>query len=60
MDYTGTNIERAKVGRQRNMLQRKEQEKYPEKELNKMEASKLQEYKTMVLKILQKLRKRMN
>ena len=43
--------------RQRNSLQIKEQEKSPEKELNKMEANNLPdtEFKTMVIRMLKKL-----
>ena len=43
--------------RQRNSSQVKEQEKSPEKKLNEMEASKLQdtEFKTMVIWMLKKL-----
>ena len=44
--------------RQRNMAQKKEQEKSPEKELNEMEVSKLPdtEFKTMAIKMLKELR----
>ena len=44
----------AKMGRQRNMSQMKEQNKTPEKELNKMETSNLlvAELKTMVIRML--------
>ena len=43
--------------RQRNMAQMKEQIKTPEKELNKMEASKLPdaEFKTLVIRMLKDL-----
>lgn len=44
------------------MSQMKEQEKSPEKEASKMEASNLPntEFKTMVLKMLKELRRKMN
>ena len=43
------------MGRQRNVAQMKEQEKSPEKEPNKMEANKLPEFKTMVIRVLRDL-----
>ena len=51
--------ETAKVGRQRNRSQMKEQEKYPEKELNEMEASHLSdtEFKVMVIRMLKGMKK---
>ena len=50
--------EAAKVRRQRNMAQTKEQIKTPEKELNKMEISNLSEaeFKTLVIRMLKELR----
>ena len=50
--------EAAKVRRQRNMSQMKEQIKTPEKELNKMEISHLSdtEFKTLVVRMLKELR----
>ena len=49
--------EAAKTRRQRNMAQKKEEIKTPEKELNKMEISNLSdaEFKTLVIRILNKL-----
>ena len=43
--------------RQRNMVQMKEQNKTPEKELNKMETSNLShaEFKTLVIRMLKEL-----
>ena len=48
--------------RQRNMSQMKEQDKTPEKELNKMETSNLPdaEFKTLVIRMLNELRRRVN
>ena len=48
--------------RQRNMSQMKEQEKYPERELNKMETRKLPdtEFKTMVIRMLKELNENFN
>ena len=48
--------------RQRKMSQMKEQDKTPEKELNKMETSKLQdaELKTLVVRMLNELRGRVD
>ena len=48
--------------RQRNMAQMKEQNKTPEKELNKMEASKLldAEFKTLVIRMLSELSENFN
>ena len=48
--------------RQRNMAQMKEQTKTPEKELNKMEASKLldAEFKTLVIRKLKELSEDLN
>ena len=45
--------------RQRNMAQIKEQNKTPEKELNKMEISNLldAEFKTLAIRILQRIKK---
>ena len=45
--------EAAKLGRQRHMAQMKEQNKTPEKELNKMEISSLSdaEFKTLVIRM---------
>ena len=49
--------EAAKMRRQRNMAQMKEQIKTPEKELNEMEISNQSdaEFKTLVIRILKKL-----
>ena len=49
--------EAAKVGRQRNMTQMKEQNKTPEKELNEMEISNLSnaEFKTLVIRMFKEL-----
>ena len=49
--------EAAKMRRQRNMAQMKEQNKTPEKELNKMETNNLSdaEFKTLVIKMLNEL-----
>ena len=49
--------EDAKMGRQKNMAQMKEQIKTPEKELNKMEISNLSdvEFKTLVIRMLGEL-----
>ena len=46
------------MGRQRKIPQMKEQEKFPEKELNEMEASNLPDIdvKSMVIKMLKELR----
>ena len=54
--------EAAKVRRQRNMAQMKEQIKTPEKELNKMEASNLPdaEFKTLVIRMLNELKGRVD
>ena len=48
--------------RQRNMAQMKEQNKTPEKELNKMEISNLSdaEFKTMVIRMLQEFTEDLN
>ena len=48
--------------RQRNMAQMKEQVKTPEKELNKMEISKLlyAEFKTLVIRMLSELSENFN
>ena len=48
--------------RQRNMAQMKEQNKTPEKELNKMEISNLSdaEFKTLVIRMLKKLTEDLN
>ena len=50
--------EAVKMRRQRNMAQMKEQNKHPEKELNKMEISNLSdaEFKTLVIRMLEELR----
>ena len=50
--------EAAKMRRQRNMAQLKEQNKTPEKELNEIEISNLSdiEFKTLVIRMLKKLR----
>ena len=47
------------MGRQRNIPQKKKQEKSPEKELNEMEASILSdaEFKVMVIRILNSMKK---
>ena len=47
------------MGRQRNTLQIKEQQKSPERELNKMESSNLSdiEFKVMVIRILNSMKK---
>ena len=49
--------EAAKMSRQRNMAQMKEQIKTPEKELNKMEISNMSdaEFKTLVTRMLKEL-----
>ena len=49
--------EAAKIRRQRNVAQMKEQNKTPEKELNKMEISNLSdaEFKTLVIRMLKEL-----
>ena len=54
--------EAAKKRRQRNMAQMKEQNKTPEKELNKMEISKLldAEFKTLVIRMLKELGRHFN
>ena len=54
--------EAAKMRRQRNMAQRKEQIKTPEKELNKMEISNLSdaEFKTLVIRMLKELSEDLN
>ena len=48
--------------RQRNMTQMKEENKIPEKELNKMEANKLLEadFKMLVIRMLKKLSENLN
>ena len=48
--------------RQRNIAQMKEQNKSPEKELNKMEISNLSdaEFKTLVIRMLKELSKNLN
>ena len=48
--------------RQRNMAQMKEQNKSPEKELNKMEASNVPdaEFKTLVIRMLKELSENLN
>ena len=50
------------MGRQRNMLQVKEQETPPERNLNKVEASNQPdiEFRTMVIRMLKELRGRMD
>ena len=50
------------MGRQRNMLQVKEQETHPERNLNKVEASNQLdiEFRTMVIRMLKELRGRMD
>ena len=50
------------MGRQRNRSQMKEQNKAPEKEFTKMETSNLPdaEFKPLTVKILKKLRRRVN
>ena len=52
----------AKMRRQRNMSQMKEQNKTPGKELNKMEISNLldTEFKTLVIRMLNELRERVD
>ena len=50
----------AKMRRQRNMDQMKEENKTPEKELNKMETSNLLELKILVIKMLNELSKNFN
>ena len=50
----------AKMRRQRNMDQMKEENKTPEKELNKMETSNLLELKRLVIKMLNELSKNFN
>ena len=54
--------ETAKMRRQRNTAQMKEQNKFPEKELNKMETSNLldAEFKTLVIKMLNELSENLN
>ena len=54
--------EAGKMRRQRNMSQIKEQNKHPEKELNKMKTSKLTEagFKTLVIQMLSELRERVD
>ena len=54
--------EAAKIRRQRNMAQKKEQIKTPEKELNEMEISKLSdaEFKTLVIRMLKELCEALN
>ena len=54
--------EAAKMSRQRNMAQMKEQKKTPEKELNKMEISNLSdaEFKTLVIRMLKELSEDLN
>ena len=56
--HRNTHREAAKMRRQRNMAQMKEQIKTPEKELNEIEISNLShiEFKTLVIKMLKKLR----
>ena len=55
-------MEAAKMRRQRNMAQMKEQIKTPEKELNKMEISKISEaeFKTLVIRMLKELSEDLN
>ena len=50
------------MGKQRNMSHMKEQNKAPEKELNKMETSNLldADFKTLVIRMLKKLRGRVD
>ena len=50
----------AKMRRQRNMDQMKEENKTPEKELNKMETSNLLDLKILVIKMLNELSKNFN
>ena len=56
--HRNKHMEAAKMRRQRNVLQIKEQIKTPEKELNKMEISNLSEthFKTLVIRMLKELR----
>ena len=56
--YRNKYKEAAKMGGQRNMPQRKEQENYPE-ELNEMEGSNLSdiEFRVMILRILNSIKK---
>ena len=60
--HTNTPREAAKMGRQRNMSQMKEQNKAQKKELNKMEASNLSDagFKTLVIRMLNELRERVD
>ena len=55
-------VEAAKMKRQKNMSQMKEQNSTPEKELNKMEIRNLldAEFKTLALKVLNKLKGRVD
>ena len=55
--HTNKHREAAKMGRQRNMSQMKEQNKAQKKELNKMEASNLSDagFKTLVIRMLNEL-----
>ena len=55
-----TNREAGKMKRQRNTAQMKEQNKTPEKELNKMETSNLSDakFKTLVIRMLSELKGR--
>ena len=57
-----THREAAKMRRQRNMAQMKEQIKTPEKEPNKMEISNLSdaEFKTLVIRMLNEFREDLN
>ena len=55
--HENKHMEVAKMRRQRNMAQMKEQNKTPAKELNKMEISNLSdaEFKTLVIRMLKEL-----
>ena len=60
--YRNKHKEAVKIQRQRNMSQIKEQNKTPEKELNKMETSNLPDakFKTLVKKLLKELSGNLN
>ena len=60
--YRNKHREAAKMRRQRNMVQMKEQIKTPEKELNKMEISNLSyaKFKTLVIRMLKELSEDLN
>ena len=58
--HRNKHTEAAKMSRQRNMAQMKEQIKPPEKELNKMEISNLSKFKPLVIRMLKELSEDLN